>query len=63
MVHLENKALLVALAGLAATCHEGGTGGVLEDFADTIVALGRALEVLVGHDLLTDLLTLDRKHR
>jgi len=58
MVHLENKALLVALAGLTATCHESGTGGVLEDFADTIVALGRALEVLVGHDLLTDLLTL-----
>jgi hypothetical protein len=34
---------------------------VLEDLANTLVGLGRALEVLVGLDLLADLLTLLRR--
>lgn len=33
---------------------------MLEDFSDTFVCLGRALKVLVGTDLLADILTLKR---
>lgn len=54
---LQNKTLLVALAALAAG-QQGSPSGVLKHLTDTLVGLGRALEVLVGRDLLTDLLTL-----
>lgn len=53
---LQDAALLVL--GAAAARQQGGTGGVLENFADALVGLGRALEVLVGADLLADFLTL-----
>jgi len=43
----------VAFAG-----QESGSGRVLEHLADALVGLGRALEVLVGANLLADLLTL-----
>jgi len=47
---LEDQAALLLL-GLG---EEGGTGGVLEDLLDTISRPGRALEVLVGANLLRD---------
>lgn len=34
---------------------ESGTSGVLEDFPDTLVGLGRALDVLLGTNLVLDL--------
>lgn len=47
------------MAALAAAAgEESGACGVLENLADTLVGPGRALEVLVGTDLLADLLTL-----
>ena len=58
---LQDAALATALLRLSAARHEGGTGGVLEDLTDTLVGAGRAFEVLVGADLLTDLLTLDKR--
>lgn len=48
--------LLAAAATLAR--QESSAGGVLEHLADTLIGLGRALEVLVGANLLADLLTL-----
>lgn len=57
---LQDAALATALLRLSAARHEGGTGSVLEDLTDTLVGAGRAFEVLVGADLLTDLLTLDK---
>ena len=47
--------MLLGAAGLGEEC---GAGSVLKHLADTLVGLGRALEVLVGTDLLADLLTL-----
>ena len=43
---------------LALWFEESGTGGVLEDFADTFTCTGRALEVHAGTNLLCDGLTL-----
>lgn len=58
---LQDAALATALRLLSAARHEGGTGGVLEDLTDTLVGAGRAFEVLVGADLLTDLFTLNKR--
>ena len=52
---LEDHASLLLLAGAG---QKGGTSGVLEDFTDALVRLGRALQVLVGTNLLADILTL-----
>jgi hypothetical protein len=49
---------LVLLAAAPGAGQQGSASGVLEHLADTLVCLGRALEVLVGADLLADLLTL-----
>lgn len=57
-IRLENQALLLLLASAR---QKGGAGSVLEDFSDTLTSLGRALEVLVGTDLLTNVLTLLRR--
>ena len=57
MAHLQHHAL-VLLAGTTAARQQSGASGVLEDLADTLVGLGRALEVLVGTNLLANLLTL-----
>jgi hypothetical protein len=57
MVRLENQALLVALAS-AASREESSASSVLEHLTNALVGLGRALEVLVGANLLTNLLTL-----
>jgi len=48
------SAALTALDGL----EECSSGGSLEDFTNTLVGAGRALQVLVGADLLADFLTL-----
>ena len=56
MLGLQNQALL-ALAALAG--QQGCTGSGFEDFADTLVGLGRALEVFVGTNLLANFLTLN----
>lgn len=37
---------------------QGSTRGVLKHLPDTLVGLGRAFEILVGTNLLADLLTL-----
>ena len=52
---LQDQALL-ALSTLAS--QQGGAGGRLKHFADTLIGLGRTLEVFVGTDLLADFLTL-----
>ena len=39
---------------------ESSTSGGLEDFADTLIGSSRALQVLVGPDLLANFLTLER---
>lgn len=60
---LQNEALLLAAATLTtvgAGLEQSRAGGGLEDLTDTLVGTGRALEVLVGTDLLADLLTLYR---
>lgn len=54
---LQNQALLAGLFGLVGL-QQGRAGGGLEDLAHTLVGAGRALKVLVGTDLLADLLTL-----
>jgi hypothetical protein len=54
--HAAALATLALLAG--AGLKQSRAGGGLEDLADTLVGTGRALEVLVGTDLLADLLTL-----
>ncbi len=57
---LQNRALAL-LAGLAlADLQEGSAGSGLEDLTDTLVGTGRALQVLVGTNLLADLLTLHK---
>jgi hypothetical protein len=60
LVSLENQATLARLAASLALSglQESSTSGSLEDFADTLVGAGRALEVLVGANLLADFLTL-----
>lgn len=58
MAPLQQLALALVLATVAAAREKGSAGGVLEHLADALVGLGRALEVLVGTDLLADLLTL-----
>lgn len=60
LVRLENQATLARLAASLALSglQESSTSGSLEDFADTLVGAGRALEVLVGANLLADFLTL-----
>lgn len=55
---LQDKALLVA-ALAAGAGHEGGTSGVLKDLTDTVAGSGRALQVLVGSDLLSNGLSLN----
>ena len=52
---LQDSALLLALVGLG---QERSPGGSLEDLTDTLVGARRAFEVLVGTDLLANLLTL-----
>jgi hypothetical protein len=57
---LQDKALgVVLLASLAG--QESRSGRVLEHLTDALVGLGRALEVLVGANLLADLLALFKK--
>jgi hypothetical protein len=55
---LQNAALLVLLAAVAG--QESSTGSMLEHLTNALVGLGRALKVLVGTDLLANLLTLFR---
>lgn len=57
---LQKQALAALLAALLAGAglEQSRAGGGLEDLADTLVGTGRALKVLVGTDLLADLLTL-----
>ena len=52
---LQDSALLLALARLG---QKSSAGGCFEDLTDTLVGTSRALEVLVGADLLADFLTL-----
>lgn len=49
---------LAPLLRLAALGDEGGAGGVLKDLTDAVVGLGGAFEVLVGANLLADILGL-----
>ena len=53
---LQNAALLVL--GAATARKQSSAGGVLENLVDAFVGLGRALEVLVGTNLLANLLSL-----
>ena len=53
---LQNEALVLLAAGLLG--EKGGASCMLEDLADSLVGLCGTLEVLVGADLLADLLTL-----
>lgn len=47
------------MAALAAGArHEGGTGSVLKDLTNTVAGSSRALQVLVGTDLLGNSLSL-----
>ena len=57
---LQNQALLLAtlLTTAGSSLEQSRTGSGLEDLTDTLVGAGRALKVLVGTDLLADLLTL-----
>lgn len=55
---LQDPALLLLVGGLA---QQSGTGCSFEDFTDTVAGPGGTLQVLVGSDLLANLLTLDRK--
>lgn len=57
---LQNQALLLAtlLTTAGTSLEQSRTGSGLEDLTDTLVGAGRALKVLVGTDLLADLLTL-----
>merc|ERR1719487_2368175 len=57
--HLQNHALLLLLL----PGEQGGTGGVLKHLAHALVGLGRTLEVLLGTDLLTNVLSLLRRNR
>jgi hypothetical protein len=51
---LQDQALLAAATPLL-SWGEGSTGSVLKDLTDTLVGLGRALDVLLGTDLVLDL--------
>jgi hypothetical protein len=63
-IRLQDHALCLLLApGATAARHESGTGGVLEDLTNALVRLGGALKVLVGADLLANLLTLLGRNR
>ena len=53
---LQDEALVLLATALLRK--ERGAGGVLEYLTDTLVSLCRTLEVLVGADLLADLLSL-----
>lgn len=53
---LQDQALVLLVAPIP--LQQGSTGGMLKHLSDALVGLGRALEVLVGTDLLADLLTL-----
>ncbi len=55
---LQHEALLVAALAAAAR-EQGRAGSMLKHLADALVGLGRALEVLVGTDLLANFLALD----
>lgn len=55
---LQDKALLVA-ALAAGAGHEGGTSSVLKNLTNTVAGSGRALQVLVGSDLLSNSLSLN----
>lgn len=50
----DQATLLLLLLG-----KKSGTSGVLKDFTNAVVGLGRALEILVGTNLLADLLSLN----
>jgi hypothetical protein len=51
---LQDQALVLLLL----LRQEGSSGGRFEDFADTLIGLGRAFEVFVGTNLLAHFLTL-----
>jgi hypothetical protein len=53
---LQDQALL---AFTALSCQQCSTGGTFEDFANSLVGLGRAFKVFVGSDLLADFLALE----
>lgn len=55
---LQDRALALLARLALADLEEGSAGSGLEDLTDTLVGAGRALEVLVGTNLLADLLTL-----
>lgn len=55
-IDLEDQALGVLLRARAR--EQGSTSGVLENLPDTLIGLGRTLEVLVGANLLANVLTL-----
>lgn len=57
---LQDGALLLALVGLG---QEGSPGSRLKDLTNALVGTGRALEVLVGTNLLANLLTLGKSQR
>jgi hypothetical protein len=57
---LQNHALRLLTALTLDSLEEGSSGGSFEDFTDTLVGAGRALQVLVGANLLADFLTLAR---
>lgn len=54
-VGLENNAVLVAAAAALGLGQQGGTGGALKDLADTLTGLGRALQVVAGLDVASNL--------
>jgi hypothetical protein len=56
LVRLQDQALLRLLLFPG---EQGGPRGVLEYLSDTLVRLGRALEVLLGADLLAHILGLE----
>jgi hypothetical protein len=64
-IRLEDHALLrlPALSAATGARHESGACGMLENLTDTLVGLGGALKVLVGADLLANLLTLLGRNR
>jgi len=54
--------ILASLLALG-LCGQGGACGRFEDFSNTLVGLGRTLEVFDGTDLLLDILRLLRRDR
>lgn len=53
---LQDQALVLLVA--AFSLQQGSASGVLKHLANTLVGLGRAFQVLVGTNLLANLLTL-----